>query len=135
MEKYSAFEAQNYENRGSCTFQALGNILDSKQKQQNTEAKAKGTDPWWNQISFQLHIWFSKLLKRLLSAGPVLKPEDGSIALQKLRGPVGRDHVEALMMQRDRWSGCWGAGEERHQEGWGMQRLPGAMATLLDFEE
>ena len=39
MEKCYTFKGQNLESRLPCIFQAIGNILHSKQKQLNTEGK------------------------------------------------------------------------------------------------
>ena len=39
MEKRYTFKGQNLESRLPCIFQAIGNILHSKQKQLNTKVK------------------------------------------------------------------------------------------------
>ena len=43
MGKCYTFENQSLENGVSCKFQALGNVLNSQQKQKNTKVKVKET--------------------------------------------------------------------------------------------
>ena len=50
MEKCYTLKGQSLENGLSGTFQTVGNILTSKQKQWNVEVKGKETDPIWSQI-------------------------------------------------------------------------------------
>ena len=49
MEKCYTLKGQSLQNGLSCMFQAIGNILNSKQKQQNTKVRVKETDPVWSQ--------------------------------------------------------------------------------------
>lgn len=50
METCYTLQGQSLESGRSYMFQAVGNILNSKQKQQNTKVKVKETDPKWSQI-------------------------------------------------------------------------------------
>ena len=56
MEKCYILKGQSLENGLSCIFQALGNIPDWKQKQQNTKVKVKETDPMWSPICSTLFL-------------------------------------------------------------------------------
>lgn len=49
MEEYT-LKSQHLGNGLSCIFRAIGNILNLKEEQQNTEIKVKGIDPVWSQI-------------------------------------------------------------------------------------
>ena len=50
MEKCYTLEAQSLENGLFCIIQAIGNILNLYQKQENTKVKVKETDPIWSKI-------------------------------------------------------------------------------------
>ena len=50
METCYTLQGQSLESGRSYMFQAVGNILNSKQKQQNTKVKVEETDPIGNQV-------------------------------------------------------------------------------------
>ena len=52
MEKCPTFKGQSLENGLSCTFQAIGNILNSKQKQYSTKTKVKETSSMESALFF-----------------------------------------------------------------------------------
>ena len=54
MEKCYSLKGQSLENGLFCIFQAIANILNSKQKQQNTKVKVKEIDLIWSQICSSL---------------------------------------------------------------------------------